>query len=161
MRLLSVPGRQPHEALDYAPDHFGLTAKPLGGLVFLAETTFRVEMKVRLTIYSCTQSQEGSALASPLLAQASDLSPRPVGQSQLSADVGKQQGGWTGRLSGPAWCPENLLCHCSSARQAQPTGHFPCSWQDRAVGPSSPASSSADHGGRPPPRRPWKQKSPI
>lgn len=71
----------------------------------------------------------------------------PWGRSQLSADVGKQRGGWMGRLSGPALCPENLLCHCSSARQAQPTGHFPCPWQDRAVGPSSPASCSADHGG--------------
>lgn len=79
-----------------------------------------------------------SASPSPWLVQASDLSPRPMGRSQLPADVGKRLGGWTGRLSGPALCPENLLCHCSSARQAQTTSHFPCPWQDRAGGPSSP-----------------------
>lgn len=60
-----------------------------------------------------------------------------MGQSQLPADTGKRLGGWAGRLSGPALCPENLLCYCSSARQAQPTSHFPCPWQDKAGGPSS------------------------
>lgn len=102
----------------------------------MAETTSQVEKRVGQN-NSCAQSQEDSVSTSPLLAQASDLSPRPMRQSQLPADIGKRLGGWTGRLSGPALCPENLLCHCSSARQAQPTSHFPCPWQDKAGGPSS------------------------
>lgn len=129
-RLLSVPGRQLQGALESEPMAWDSLLSPPSPGCFLVETASRwrggdAGRSVR------------SALPGPLLARASDLSPRPVGQSQLSADVGKQWGGWTGRLSGPALCPENLLCHGSSARQAQPSGHFQCPQQDRASGPSS------------------------